>query len=296
MTLVKQFENCKNCDSPLAPKAEYCVRCGAQVIGESFSFKFLKDDFSDRFLEIDNNILLRTIKDMFRKPEQVIGGYLSGVRKRHIRLSNYIAIAITLSGLTIFILQNFPEALDISWMIDPNNPAFKDNPFLTEGEKPQIDTRYLEYQGLLFILMIPLYALLSKLTFYNQKAYSYLKHMVIVGYTQAQLSIFLFAPTIILLLLGYNYMKISNWLMLFMFLYSCFVYKRLFKLSLGQIIGRTLLFIAYLIGIVILYLIGVIVFMMVTRVGIPTNPAPEVIEAVKDTISYISSSTINWTS
>jgi len=49
MTLVKQFKNCKNCESPLAPKAEYCVRCGAQVIDEAFSFKFLKDDFSDRF-------------------------------------------------------------------------------------------------------------------------------------------------------------------------------------------------------------------------------------------------------
>jgi len=297
MTLVKQFENCKNCDSQLAPGAEFCMRCGAQIIEEEFTFKYLKDDFTERFLQIDNNLLLRTVIDMFRRPEVVIKGYIDGVRKRHLKLSNYIAISIALSGLLIFAVQKyFPEAMDISWMIDTNSESFKNNPMFKQGEKPEIDTWFLEYQGILFILMVPLYAVLSKITFYNQKQYSYLKHIVLVGYSQAQLGVVLFLPSLIALFFGYNYLKMSYWMMLIMFLYNCYLYKRIFSLSFGQIIGRALLFIALLIGVFILYMIAVVAFVIVTGKGMPANPNPEAVEAVKDSISYITSSAINWTS
>lgn len=298
MTLVKQYEDCKNCESQLAPGADYCMRCGAQVIDEEFTFKFLKNDFSERFFDIDNNLLVRTVRDMFLRPEVVINGYINGVRKRHLRLSNYIAIAITLSGLLIFALQKyFPEAMDVTWMFDPESQAFKDNPFLQNGEDPLENMWWMEYQGILYIIMIPMYALLSKLTFLNQKKYSYLKHIVIVGYSQAQMSIALFLPTFILLTLGFNYMKMSYWVIFLLFLYSCYVYKRVFNLSIGKIILRALLFIGLVIGMYLLFIIGVIIFVVVTGIGQPaTTPTPEVIEAAKDTISYISSSAINWTS
>ncbi|MEP2934845.1 MAG: hypothetical protein ABJM06_03950 [Gilvibacter sp.] len=297
MTLVKQFEDCKNCESQLAPGAEYCMRCGAQVIDEEFTFKFLKNDFSERFVDIDNNLLVRTVRDMVMRPEVVIGGYIDGVRKRHLRLSNYIAIAITLSGLLIFALQKyFPEAMDMTWMFDPESPAFKDNPYLQNGQDPMANAWWMEYQGIIYILMIPIYALMSKLTFLNQKAYSYLKHIVIVGYSQAQMSVVLFLPILIYLSFGGNYMKMSLWVMLLMFLYSCYVYKRIFKLSIGGIIGRGFLFIGIVIGVYLLLIIGVVIFVVATGAARPAAPSPEDLEAVKDTISYISSSAINWTS
>jgi len=203
---------------------------------------------------------------MFRKPEQVIGGYLSGVRKRHIRLSNYIAIAITLSGLLVFALQKyFPDALDMSFMFNPDSPAMKNSPFFQNGDDPFENMWWMEYQGILYILLIPIYALFSKLTFYNQKSYSYLKHMVIVGYSQAQLSLVTFIPMLVLLALGFNYLKMTYWILLFIFLYNGYIYKRIFGLSIGKIIGRSFLFIGYLIGIYLLLFILVVLVVVLIK-------------------------------
>jgi hypothetical protein len=219
------------------------------------------------------------------------------VRKRHLRLSNYLAVAITVSGLLIFALQKyFPEAMDMSWILDVDNPMFRDNPALKQMQEEGANAWWMEYQAVLYIINIPIYALLSKLTFYNQKTYSYLKHMVIVGYSQAHISIVLFIPLLISIILGYNYMKMSYVVILIMFLYSCYVYKRIFALSFRQILGRVLLFFAILLGLIIVYMIIVIAFVLITGVGIPSQPTPENIEVVKDTIAYITSSAINWTS
>ena len=116
-----------------------------------------------------------------------------------------------------------------------------------------------------YILAIPIYAILSKFTFWNQKAYSYLKHIVIVGYSQAFMSIIMTAPMLVLLALGFNYLKMSYWVILFMFLYSAYVYKRLFSLSLLQIIGRSLLFLLILIGAYIGFVILVVLVMLAMR-------------------------------
>lgn len=256
--------NCKNCENQLQHHAQFCNSCGARVIEAPFTFRYITQDFEERYLNLDRNLLVRTIRDMFLRPESVIKGYINGVRKRHLNLANFLAVAITASGLLIFALQKFfPNALDLTWMIDPNSEAFKENPFFQnmDPDDPFKGMWWMEYQAALYILAIPIYALFAKITFLNQKAFSYLKHMVIVGYTQSFMSIVLAIPTLIFLAFGFNYLKMSYWIILFMFFFSAYVYKRLFGLSLLQIIGRSLLFLLVGLG---LYIVFIILVVLVT--------------------------------
>ncbi|WP_420379887.1 DUF3667 domain-containing protein [Gilvibacter sp.] len=257
--------NCKNCNEPLEHGAQFCNHCGARVILEPFTFKYVTQDFEERFLNLDRNLLVRTLRDMLIRPKAVIDGYIDGVRKRHMNLANWLAVALTASGLMIFVVRNFyPESLDMQWMIDAMGESSKDNPFLQSlnQEDPTANMWWMEYQAILYILMIPIYALLSKITFIRQKAYSYLKHIVIVGYTQSWLSLAMTIPVLILLPLGANYMKMSYWILAINFLFSAYVYKRVFQLSFLGIVWRSLLFILVGLGLYIFIIIATILFML----------------------------------
>ncbi|MDC7999394.1 DUF3667 domain-containing protein [Gilvibacter sediminis] len=262
--------NCKNCDETLEHGAQFCNHCGARVIVEPFTFKYVTQDFEERFLNLDRNLLVRTFRDMLLRPKAVIDGYIDGVRKRHMNLANWLAVAITASGLMIFVIRNlYPESLDMTWMVEAMGESQKDNPFFQnlEQEDPTETMWWMEYQAILYILMIPIYALLAKITFIKQKAYSYLKHIVIVGYTQSWLSLAMTLPVLILLPFGANYMKMSYWVILIQFLFSAYVYKRMFNLSFLGIVWRSLLFILIGIGVYLLLVIGVVIFMMVFGAG-----------------------------
>ena len=286
MTLVKSNLSCKNCESNLDDQAAFCNICGAKVITEPFTFKYLKDDFADKFLDIDNNLLFRTLKDMLLRPEFVIQSYIDGVRRRHLKLANWIALALTLTGVLIFIIKRFyPEAIDVSFMLDPSNP-------MAQNFDAESFGNFMEYQGIMYILFIPIYAFISKLSFYNQKHFSYLKHIVFIGYTQAFLSIILFIPLLIYVMLGYNYIASSYIVMGIMFLYSCYCYKRMFKLSFGKLLVRILIFLGIAILALILYVIVIVVVMILN------GSMQEAMEAEKARrgIGYMVSSAINWTS
>jgi hypothetical protein len=122
--------------------------------------------------------------------------------------------------------------MDASWMGKDNvitqDPTFMDSMW--------------EYQSLLYLVFIPAYALIAKVTFWNYKKYSYLEHIVIVSYTQAQMSIALFLPYLIGLSLGFNFFKLNYFFLLVMIGYSTYCYKRVYEKSWGKIIVKLLLF------------------------------------------------------
>ena len=84
---------------------------------------------------------------MFTKPQEVIGGYIGGVRKRYFNVVSYYAMALTVAGLQIFILRKFfPEALDISILIPENTPQ----------TNLDMDWTY-DYYTILALINIPIY-------------------------------------------------------------------------------------------------------------------------------------------
>lgn len=105
--------DCKNCGAPLEDNAGFCSYCGARVITERISFKFLFKEFVDKVLSVDNR-LLKTFLHLFYKPEVVIDDYINGVRKKYFNPLSYLLISITLAGLYFFFLKDMiDESINI---------------------------------------------------------------------------------------------------------------------------------------------------------------------------------------
>jgi hypothetical protein len=80
-----------------------------------------------------------------------------GTRKKYVNVLNYIALAVTVSGLQLYILfKFFPDAMQLPDYMTNNNP-------MGEG----LVNATFEYNSFWFIALIPLYALISKLAFKN---------------------------------------------------------------------------------------------------------------------------------
>ncbi|WP_452601695.1 DUF3667 domain-containing protein [Pontimicrobium sp. MEBiC06410] len=99
---------CKNCKTSLNDDINFCYNCGAKVIRNKLTFKHVFEDFNEQFLNLDNKFL-QTFIALFITPEAVIGGYINGTRKKYINAINYFAIAITFSGLQVFVLRHFSQ-------------------------------------------------------------------------------------------------------------------------------------------------------------------------------------------
>lgn len=274
--------DCKNCGITLISENKFCNSCGAKVIENRLTVGHLFEDFKEKFLDIDNTFL-RTFISLFKRPDDVIHGYIRGTRKKYINVLNYIALAITISGLQFFILNKF----------FPDVMQFPEN--LSDGNQmgASIMNFILEYNSFIYIILIPLYGLLSKIVFNNIKKHNYVEHIVIMGYTMSHLTIALFIPGIILSIFGFNYFEYNYIFVVVMILYNAYCFKKLYQLSLKRIIVKTIVFLGiglvFYILIIILFMIGMLTYLYLT------GGMQEFVESQK-TISYLVSSVINWNS
>jgi hypothetical protein len=278
--------NCKNCDHPLSDTDNFCLSCGAKVIRNRLTLRNLFADFSEQFLNYDNKFL-QTFITLFKKPEDVIGSYISGTRKKYVNVVSYFAIAITYAGFFTYLNQKyFPQAYSEMFARmnqDPNQAEFSAN-FM------QI---FIEYQTLIFFILVPVLALMTRLVFLKNKKYNYTELFVINIYAYSQMS---FVVTTLSLFAQFDsqifYLNSLIALPL-QILYFAFVLKRLFALSFQQILLKTLLFLVILIVFYIIFVVLTLIYMFAF-----TDFFEKIIEAekAKQKVSYIISSAINWTS
>ena len=240
------MSNCKNCNTQLLSKNDFCPSCGGKVIRNRLTLKALFSNFSEQFLNYDNKFL-KTFLHLFSKPEEVIDGYINGTRKKYVNVVSYFAIAITLSGLLMFVLNKFfPGLLDFSSIENKNQ---------VESINSIMDFTT-EYQGLIMMFSVPLYALLSKITFFNFKKYNYTEHLVIFMFVSAQLSIIGILFILFTALTGISIMSIGVLIYPISIIYSAYCLKRLYKLSVGKIILKSFLFLFVLFALYIVFSIA----------------------------------------
>lgn len=257
--------NCKNCEILIDESNDFCPSCGAKVIRNRLTVKNLFEHFSEQFLNYDNKFL-QTFIHLFTKPEVVINGYISGTRKKYVNVVSYFAIAITVSGLYLFILNKFfPETMDISAFTQPGQEEFqnKNMAFMQE------------YQSLLMMLYIPAYALMAKLVFIGLKKYNYTELLVIFMYTQSQLSIIIALIMIIAASFGINFMLMSLVSIPIMIIYTTFCLFRLYELTFQEMILRSLIFL------IVLAIASVLFLLIFMGIMFLTGDAQKMIEAQK---------------
>lgn len=276
---------CKNCENSLLETDKFCNDCGAQVVKNRLTLKFLFNEFYRSFFSIDSNKPVLTFIDLFKRPEEVIGGYIEGVRKKYIHAFGYFTIAITISSLFYFFaLKFYPDLFDGTFNFAQDNEAQKEF-----GKK--LTTSVFDYQNLLFFAAIPLLAFLSWILFYKKK-HNYAEHLIINLYVYSHCSII----TILLYILTlwnktlFDFVALSSFFIQIV-LYA-YVLKRLYALTLLQIIKKTVLFILILIPLYLIVIALAILFINLSG-GMDAFILPK---NGKQAVSYIASSAINWTS
>ncbi len=237
---------CKNCQYTQADDFDFCPNCGAKVIKNRLSFKNLASDVLEKTFDIDSTFL-RTFRHLFTKPDHVIDSYMNGIRKRYINPIGYLGIAITLSGLLLFLTRKFfRDQLDFDMMDQGVNPEVME----------RIMNILFDLNTLVFLIYVPIFAFSAFLVFNKQK-YNPTEYHVFYMYILAHWSIVFFPVSLITLIVSPEHYLVLAFPMLFALIaFSVYAMQRSIKYSAGQLILRTPIF-------TMLVLIGYFGFIMV---------------------------------
>ncbi|MGB5943804.1 MAG: DUF3667 domain-containing protein [Leeuwenhoekiella sp.] len=246
-----QLTECLNCRQELGLGFNYCRNCGAKVQSRRFTFRRMVEEFGERVLNLDNSVFL-TYAHLFTKPEVVIGGFLTGLRKRYLNAINYFTLAVTISGLQLYIMKKYyPNAM-------AGYPIYEQSRGLTEF--------MLDYQSLVMFMYIPILAFMAWLTFLTLKRHNYVEHLIVQLYTFSHWAIHSAIFGILTLVLGIDYFLFTIVMMISFVLYSAYVFKCLYSLSFGGILLRTLLFLSIL-GVVYFIVTIIVIVTMLIAMG-----------------------------
>lgn len=247
---------CKNCEIALIETANYCNNCGARVIRNRLTFKNLLAQAGEEFFNYDNK-LLKTLIDLVKKPEVVIGSYIDGIRKKYINPVSFFAISLAITGISIFIMSRFKDQLDLSKLGGSAGKFYnQENRALQESMMNLI----FDYGSLFSYLYIPFMTVLSFITFFN-KRYNFTEHIVLYLYSFSFTSILSFFIMFIPLFAinPSEYFSYAYYNLLLILLYNSYALIRIFKLTFWQFFLKLLIFITLMffifIGSVILLIV-----------------------------------------
>jgi hypothetical protein len=245
--------NCKNCHTDLLELDDYCRKCGGKVIRNRLTFKNLFEHLSETFFNYDNK-LLRTYIDLFKKPQDVIGDYIDGVRKRYVNPISYLGIALTLTGIVIFLIKR--NALDIDYDVF--------NQGINQSYMTKVQALTTEYASVLFLSYIPLFVISSWLIF-KKRNYNIPERTVSFTYIMAQYSITTIIPSIVILIIAPKlYTNYSLILSIFLVLYLLWCLWKISKLKGMDFFGHILAFFSILGIFYFAYIIGLMIILLLT--------------------------------
>lgn len=174
--MSETFTKCTICDTTMI--GEYCHVCGQRNTAKKITFFGLLGDFISGFFSLEHSVT-GTFWTIIRQPAAVIKNYWTGFRGYYQspgKLAFYAAFVI---GLHFAFVGN--ELLGISLT------------FTNISIPPQL---------MLLLLLIPVYSLVSKITFFKQKR-SYLEHLIAMIYLfSTWIVIFIIVDYLQILILG----------------------------------------------------------------------------------------------
>lgn len=261
--------NCKNCQTNLIRESKFCTKCGAKIITNRITFSSLSEEFFSSFISWDNKFL-KTIKHLITKPEEVIGSYINGVRKRYMQPFAFLIIILTIYGIYLYFAKDF-----LTGQIEELISAQKEN-VINNGTK---NTEVMEKMALVYekfnkiyynglfnhpnlfsFLFIPVSGLVSLIVFRKPK-YNFIEHNILFTYANAMYSLIATLLGVIGFVLFSNVEVTSVLTIIFMFVYYGYVFKRVFNLSFLKTIYKSLLY--FLLTFFILFIFVIILFIYV---------------------------------
>lgn len=253
--------NCINCDHNLDKTDNFCSVCGGKVITQRLTLNLVIKEMVEKFFSWDNKFFLTYIS-LFTRPEDVINGFIKGMRVKYLNAFTYFFIALTISGIQILLLQK-------GYLGEIHYP-FDDLP--QEGMQFEIESilnTFYDYYSFIAFLLIPVMALMSKIIFWKFKNYNYIEHLVIYFYTNSQTSILGAVFGICILSFTNDFNTVIYFLYPITIGYHIFALRRVFNLTYKQIFIKTLVFLglAFLFYILLIILFVIVYFIMMNQNG-----------------------------
>lgn len=242
--------NCKNCNQSLNEKDHFCPNCGAKIVIDRLSFKLFFSELIVTYFSWDNKLFL-TFWHMLAKPEKVINGFINGVRKKYMHPLHFMIVSLTFYGIYLYFAK------------DSLNELMQNYEFLQSDKTSfnilKFTNLFSKYFNLITFLTIPIYAIASYFAFKKYR-YNFIEHNVIYIYTNAQYNFIAVILSIIALMDTDGLMISQLLLILITFVYYPYIFKRIFKLNLKQIIWRSIL---YLVLFIILFILVIIISVVI---------------------------------
>lgn len=247
---------CKNCKTILSESDKFCSHCGGKIINKRLTFKIIFQEFIENYFNWDNRIAL-TLIHMFTKPEEVINGYINGVRKRYMHPFSFFMLSLTLTGFFLYFSKGaYQEYFKEITSFTSSNP---DNPFLTS------DSFFIKNMNLITMVSVPIFALFSFILFRKSK-YNFVEHTIINTYINASFGFVNITLSTFGLLVSKEIFGVSqNILFILQIIYFPYVYKRVFNLKLEQIFLKAIWFVLLLILFFIIIIIISFVIVLIAH-------------------------------
>ncbi|GGD27747.1 DUF3667 domain-containing protein [Flavobacterium orientale] len=228
--------HCKNCQNEFSTAVNYCSDCGGKVVVNRITIKQILADLSNSYLSLDNKFVV-TFRTLFSNPSAVVNGYINGERGKYVNPISYFVLAIAMGGVfSLLMVRGYFGEIDYSQYGAANDKL----------DMKDVMAKVADYNNLIYLISLPIIALMSKIVFYNLKQYNYAEHLVIYGYTYSQCAIisFLAIPILLLVKPQINYYSIIS-ILVYIVLHIYFL-KRIFHLPAKKMVLKTLLFVPVL--------------------------------------------------
>ena len=171
--------------------------------------------------------------------------YINGVRKKYMNPFRFLLIILTLAGFSIYFARD----------ITINELDNISETFQGDGMKNFMNKLY-DYNSLFTSLLIPFYALISWIVFFNKRKLNYFENIVFYTYSQAFFSSIGILLTFLLFVIPPELSVYMSYLLILLWIvYNTFLSKKIFNLTKTQ----TFIKLIYFLGIFLVIYVSLMI-------------------------------------
>ena len=246
MNSIDKQSSCKNCGQHLL--GSHCWQCGQKNIARLHTREIV-DNVLDGTFNLKKGYFF-TFKELLIRPWSVIHDYIEGKRRNLYNPVKYLIISLALVSFALLIPSSKEHYISISTEIHKGQTAQNLNQF---GD-------YLDrYFNLMMFAVIPLISFFTKLLF-RKKKYNYAEHFVANSYSFAQINLFSFVFSMLILVIPASLITSVDYIsFLLPLIYLVWFYIKTFEENWKAGIAKSLLI--FIINILLLLMLTVIVLL-----------------------------------
>lgn len=169
-------ENCQNCNEVIT--ASFCGNCGQKKY-KRIDKKYVWDEIQYTFLHTNKGFLY-SVKNIIKNPGKTAKEFIDGNRVNHYKP---ILLAFVLSGISAFIsfkIIGLSKIISVMYSSDKRLNSQFMNDYMTAINS---------YNSIIMLMLIPLFALFTKLAF-RKWGHNYYEHVVMNSYILCFYTIF----------------------------------------------------------------------------------------------------------